>query len=77
MQSQSIEAGLKEGDFAVALGAIQRRFPDVVMGSYPRFDPGAGFTTTLVLRSRSRERLRVAEAAVSEMLESVRAGLKG
>ena len=38
------------------------RFPDVKIGSYPTFDEKAGFTTTLVLRSRDAARLDAAGA---------------
>jgi molybdenum cofactor synthesis domain-containing protein len=71
--SRSIAAGLKEGDIAAPYGAVQRAFPDVSMGSYPNFQEGVGFTTTLVLRARDEERLDAAEAAVKAMLETVRA----
>ena len=74
--SRSIEAGLKEGDFATALGQIQRDFPDVTIGSYPSFDERAGFATTLVLRARSEQRLAAAEKAVKAMLERIRAELR-
>ena len=57
MISRSIEAGLKEGDIATPFGALQARFPDVVMGSYPGFREGIGYTTTLVVRSRDEARL--------------------
>jgi molybdenum cofactor synthesis domain-containing protein len=73
MLSRSIAAGLKEGDIAAPFGAVQREFPDVSMGSYPNFQEGVGFTTTLVLRSRDEKRLDAAEAAVNAMLETVRA----
>jgi molybdenum cofactor synthesis domain-containing protein len=77
MLSRSLAAGLKEGDIAAGLGAVQAAFPDVSMGSYPAFDPAVGFTTTLVLRSRDEARLAEAEAAVSAMLAEVRARLAG
>jgi molybdenum cofactor synthesis domain-containing protein len=73
MQSVSIDAGLREGDFASALGAIQRDFPDVLIGSYPRFDERTGFATTLVLRSRDAGRLAEAEAAVNAMIQAIKA----
>jgi molybdenum cofactor synthesis domain-containing protein len=73
MQARSIAAGLKEGDIAGPFGALQRAFPDVKMGSYPNFQEGVGFTTTLVLRGRDEERLDAAEAAVKAMLDKVRA----
>ena len=67
-------AGLKEGDIAGPLGPVQADFPDVSIGSYPTFEEGVGFTTTLVLRSRDEARLAEAEAAVLAMLAEVRAG---
>ena len=72
--SRSVPAGLKEGDIAGPLGAVQAAFPDVPIGSYPTFEEGVGFTTTLVLRSRDEARLAEAEAAVQAMLAEVRAG---
>jgi len=72
MLSRSVAAGLKEGDIGGPLGVVQRAFPDVPIGSYPSFDPGVGFTTTLVLRSRDEARLALAEAAVLTMLAEVR-----
>jgi molybdenum cofactor synthesis domain-containing protein len=72
MHSRSLAAGLKEGDLASAFGAVQVRFPDVSMGSYPSFEAAIGFTTTLVLRSRDEVRLSAAEAEVNAMLEDIR-----
>ena len=69
MLSRSLAAGLKEGDLGGPLGDVQKRFPDVSMGSYPTFEEGVGFTTTLVLRSRDEARLAEAEAAVKAMLD--------
>jgi molybdenum cofactor synthesis domain-containing protein len=77
MLSRSLPAGLKEGDIAGPLGALQAAFPDVSMGSYPGFEEGVGFTTTLVLRSRDEARLDAAEAAVLAMIEDVRLRLAG
>ncbi|MEX0852911.1 MAG: molybdopterin-binding protein [Bauldia sp.] len=75
MMSRSLPAGLKEGDIGGPLGAVQSRFPDVAIGSYPTFEEGVGFTTTLVLRSRDAKRLDAAEAAVKAMLAEVKARL--
>lgn len=74
MLSRSIEAGVKEGDLGGPLGMIQKRHPDVSMGSYPHFEEGVGFTTTLVLRSRDEARLAEAEADVRAMLRDIKAG---
>lgn len=73
MLSRSLAAGLKEGDIAGPFGAVQKAFPDVGMGSYPNFQEGIGFTTTLVLRGRDEGRLDEAEAAVKAMLETIKA----
>ena len=75
MLSRSLPAGLKEGDIAGPLGAIQTEYPDVPIGSYPNFDPATGFTTTIVLRSRDEARLAAAEAAVKAMLDDLKAAL--
>lgn len=76
MLSLSIDAGVKEGDLGGPFGEVQKRFPDVSMGSYPSFEEGVGFTTTLVLRSRDAARLAEAEADVRAMLVQVRASLR-
>ena len=73
VHSRSVAAGLKEGDIAAPLGAIQAEYPDVAIGSYPSFDPVTGFATTLVLRSRDVDRLGAAEAAVTAMIEGLKA----
>ncbi|WP_421723071.1 competence/damage-inducible protein A [Bauldia sp.] len=72
MQSRSLAAGLKEGDVAGPLGELQAAFPDVSMGSYPHFEEGVGFTTTIVLRARDAALLDEAEAAAEAMLEGLR-----
>jgi molybdopterin-biosynthesis enzyme MoeA-like protein len=75
MHSRSLPAGLREGDIAASLGAIQADYPDVPIGSYPNFDPATGFTTTIVLRSRDEARLAAAEAAVAAMLAELKTKL--
>jgi molybdenum cofactor synthesis domain-containing protein len=75
MLSRSIVANLKEGDYGGPLGEVQKRFPDVSIGSYPTFEEGVGFTTTLVLRSRDEGRLAEAEREVVAMLDGIRTRL--
>jgi molybdopterin-biosynthesis enzyme MoeA-like protein len=75
MLSRSIEAGVKEGDLGGPFAALQKRYPDVSMGSYPHFEEGVGFTTTLVLRSRDAARLDEAAAETAAMLRAVKAAL--
>lgn len=71
VHSRAVPAGAGEGVIAKGLAAVQASFPDVTIGSYPRFDQKTGFTTTIVLRSRDEARLALAEAAVVAMLAEV------
>jgi molybdenum cofactor synthesis domain-containing protein len=65
--SETIEANRGEGDIAVPAAAVQKAFSDVRIGSYPYHD-GTKFTTRLVLRSRDRQALAAAKAAMEEAL---------
>ncbi len=71
MLSATIPAGMGEGRYAGGLAALQARYPDVAMGSYPTFD-AAGFSAAIVLRSRDEARLAEATAAVEAMLAALR-----
>lgn len=72
MLSETVRADAKEGDIAMPLGAIQKEFPDVAIGSYPFVDE-SGFNTNIVLRSRDPGRLMMARASVEAMLRELRA----
>lgn len=66
--SEQVATDLMEGTMAVDLGAIQDRFPDVSIGSYPYFRAGrAG--VNLVLRSTDPGRLRAAAGEVRAMIQ--------
>src|SRR5690606_23670491 len=66
--SEQVATELMEGSMAVGLGAIQDRFPDVSIGSYPYFRAGrAG--VNLVLRSTDPGRLRMAAGEVRAMIQ--------
>jgi molybdenum cofactor synthesis domain-containing protein len=67
--ARAISSGLAEGDLAAGLEAIQGRYADVDIGSYPWFRRGA-YGVTLVLRSPDAPRLG---AATSEVAGLVRA----
>jgi len=75
MLSRTIPAGMGEGRIADGLRAVQAAFPDVIIGSYPNFEPGqkSGFTTTIVCRARDEARLDQAEAAVRELVARLQA----
>ena len=68
--SETIEAHRGEGDIAVPAATVQKAFPNVRIGSYPYHD-GKKFTTRLVLRSRDKEVLAAAAAAMREALSNL------
>jgi molybdenum cofactor synthesis domain-containing protein len=74
--SDTVRAGLREGDIGTALGEIAAAHPQVSIGSYP-FWSETGPDTNVVVRSRDAEKLMQAMAAVKAMLESERARLAG
>ena len=67
--TRSVRVDRPEGDMAPGLGALQERYPDVQMGSYPYFEKGK-LGTSLVLRSSDEDRLAQALKALWEMLEA-------
>ena len=70
VQSQTVVAYLPEGIVAEPLRALQERFPDVEMGSYPFYE-GGRFGTNLVLRSTDRTLLSQACTDISSMVEGL------
>jgi molybdenum cofactor synthesis domain-containing protein len=78
MLSETIHAGLREGDIGTPLAEIARAHKDVMIGSYP-FSNGGLPDTNLVVRSRDPKALADAKTAVETMLERLRAhgALKG
>lgn len=63
--SLSVEAGLPESQIAAPLGALQEKYPDVDMGSYPKIENGV-WGATIVFRSSDRA---AAERAAQEWRE--------
>lgn len=72
VQSSSVMTHLPEGTIAKDFGALQEKYPDVDMGSYPFFRQGK-FGTSLVLRGVERARI---DAAMAE-LKAILLGLGG
>lgn len=68
--SIAIACPFPEGEIGVPLRDVQKNHPNVSIGSYPRFD-GTRHATELVVRSRDREALDAAGAAVEAMLAQV------
>lgn len=63
MLSGNIGAGVREGDIATGLTAIQKKYPSVAIGSYPSMRDG-GFHTSIVARGTDR-------ALIDKALEEV------
>ena len=72
MFSETVCADVREGDIGTPLGEIATAHPDVVIGSYPFFDPQHGPTTNVVLHAQDAHKLARAKRAVEDMLERVR-----
>lgn len=72
--SETVRAGLREGDIGTPLAGIAAAHPDCAIGSYP-FWSETGPDTNIVVRSRDPQKLAGAVAAVQDMVETVRAQL--
>ena len=70
--TQSVVTNLGEGTIAAGLSDLQLRFPDVEIGSYPRFGSGpGGFRVTLVLRHTDAARLERVAAALCALIQDL------
>jgi len=72
--SDTIRAGLREGDIGGPLAVIAKAHPEVSIGSYP-FWSETGPDTNIVVRSRDAAKLEAAMADVKAMVEVERAKL--
>ena len=70
MLSRSVSCRLGEGTLARDLSALQDRYPDVEIGSYPYFRRG-DFGVTLVLRSTNRTRLGAATEELNTLIQTL------
>lgn len=69
IRSTSVACTVKEGDLADDLTAIQKKYPDIDIGSYP-VDHGNGtWSVTLMLTSPDDEKLTAATAEVQAMVD--------
>lgn len=70
--TRSVVTNLGEGTIAAGLTDLQLRFPDVEIGSYPRFSSGlGGFRVTLVLRHTDAARLAQVAEALGSMIQDL------
>lgn len=70
MLSRSVTTNLREGDMAQTLGALQEKYPDVDLGSYPFFQAGQ-LGTSIVARSMDEALLQQAVTDIKAMMESM------
>lgn len=68
--SRSVSCQLAEGALAKDLGALQRRYHDLEIGSYPYFRR-SDFGVTLVLRGTERERLAAATDELKTLIREL------
>lgn len=68
--SRTVVAQVPEGAVAESLGALQKTYPDVDMGSYPAFRGGKA-STAIVLRSTDRVRLDAAATAMHSIFRQL------
>ncbi len=68
LHARTVACGLGEGSIADELGALQARYPDLEIGSYPYFRAGY-FGVSLVLRGTDESRV---EAATEELAGTIR-----
>lgn len=70
--SGSVHCPHGEGTIGGPLGDIQKRHPDTIIGSYPKYQDGS-FWTELVVRSRDQATLDAALGEVRAMVENISA----
>lgn len=75
VSSRGIVAYVSEGTVAASLTAIQERFPDTDIGSYPFYRSGQ-FGTTLVVRSTNNDRIDAAVEEIKSMILEIGAEFK-
>lgn len=68
--SESVHCPVGEGTIGGPLADIQKRHPDTIIGSYPKYQDGT-FWTELVVRARSREALEPALREVEDLVASL------
>jgi molybdopterin-biosynthesis enzyme MoeA-like protein len=71
MLSRTVRVELPEGKLAEGLAALQNRYSDLEMGSYPAFRMGAGPSTAIVIRGTVAERLAAAVDELKVLMRSL------
>lgn len=68
--SETVHCPHGEGTIGTSLGEIQKRHPETIIGSYPKYQDGS-FWTELVVRARDANALRAAAADVRAMVDAI------
>lgn len=71
IESVSVDCPHGEGDIGDRLSDIQTGHPEVMIGSYPKFD-GVRFSTEIVIRGRQRHDVETARQAVVAMIDGLK-----
>ena len=71
IHSRSISTRLVEGVLAKGLGAVQQRFPELDLGSYPFYNTDKGTGVALVVRGADRARIDEAAAEIHAFVEEL------
>ena len=70
MQSRSVVCPFGEGDVSRPLSRVQDAHPEVMIGSYPKWNDG-NFSTEIIVRGLEKANIDKAFVAVSDMLEEI------
>src|SRR5437764_511328 len=70
MLSRAVSCGVGEGTIAAELAALQHRYADLEIGSYPYFRR-SDFGTTLVVRGTDVERIAAAVAELTALIRKL------
>jgi molybdenum cofactor synthesis domain-containing protein len=70
MQSVTIDCDLPEGAIGTQLADIQQRYPDTVIGSYPRFD-GEHYSVQIVIRGHDLAAINNTRKTIEAMLDAL------
>ncbi len=71
IHSRSISTRLPEGVLARGLGAVQQRFPELDLGSYPFYNTDKGTGVSLVVRGANRARIDSAAAEIHTFIHEL------
>ena len=71
IHSRSLSTRLVEGVLAKGLGAVQQRFPELDLGSYPFYNTDKGTGVALVVRGPDRARIDAAATEIYAFVEEL------